>query len=154
MAGIGFSLSSGEVPTGTAAKTILQLTAAANHAVMVKGWGVSFQGVTNNADPILCQLIRQTSAGTGGSSVTLQKINPDDSETLEASGQKGPSGIWTAEPSDASAVLDEVLVHPQAGREVYFPLTDPIKVPGSGRLGIKVTAGASVDCVATMKCEE
>lgn len=154
MAGVRIALVTPEVATGTAAKTIAQLVAAANHRVLVDKWHVSFQGITAADPPVFVRVLRQTTAGTGGTANNPVKLNSSDDETLQTTGQRGPAGAWGAEPT-ADAVLWSGEVHPQGGaREVSLPFGREWVVPGGGRLGIEVTASRNISCVAGFEGQE
>lgn len=141
------------VATGTSAKTILQVVAAANHAVRIDEISIAFQGQTNTAAPIQVDYIRQTNAGTLGTSTSTIKKDPSDwGETMQTSILDGGTG-YSAEPS-AGDILRTEFVHPQQGYTWQAPYGREIKISGGGRLGIRVTAGASVNCVVTVYGEE
>lgn len=147
MAGILCMAVTAEVATGTSEKTVLQLAAPANQRVKLLRWGISFDGVSPVAEPIIVRLLRQTTAGTMTSltPVALGVVT----ETLQATAQH----TATVEPT-AGAVLDRVEVHPQTGFEVIFPLGQEVLIPGGGRLGIEVLSAASVNAVAKLMYEE
>jgi len=136
------------VATGTSAKTMIQLIAAANHAIKITEFGVSFNGVNNTHEPILVDLLRQTTAGTM-SSLTLVKADDSGGDTLDTTAQH----TATAEPT-GSDVLRSLYVHPQTGAVV--PVTDdaPIIVGAGDRLGLRVTAANDVSCAAHIAFEE
>ena len=148
MAGIRAIAQTAKVVTGTSAKTVLQLVAPANQRLLVKEWSLSFDGTSNSATPILVRVLRQTDAGTM-SALSPVKDNSSDAETLQSSAQH----TATVEPS-AGNVLASEQVHPQGGYTWQAPFGGDIVVPGGTRLGIEVTAGASVDVVARMVYEE
>ena len=72
--------------TGTALKTIKQISAAANQRVKIAEWDVSFNGTSNTTAPTLVEILRQTSAGTGLGAATFQKMNNSDQETIQSTG--------------------------------------------------------------------
>jgi hypothetical protein len=148
MAGILASAQTAEVETGTSLKTILQIIAAANHRIKIKEISVSFTGTSNTAAPILVQVCRNTDAGTL-SSLTPQKLNPADDETLQTTA----AHTATAEPTIGVEVMGEN-VHPQGGFVWQAPFGGEIQVIGGARLGIAVTAAASVNCKARFVFEE
>ena len=156
MAGVRFVASSGEIDTGTAAKTILQLSAAGNHRALVDELSVQFGGVSNTDEPVLVRLVRQTSAGTGGTAGTVHKANPGDAETVQTQATVGPaSAAWTGEPTDAGQLaLPEWKIHPQSGLVWQAPLDQPVVVPGSGRIGVVVTSAVDVPVVVGMRGSE
>lgn len=153
MAGVKFKVVTPAVPTGTAAKTILLITAAANHRVLIKGFNIAFQGVTNTDAPILVRLAHYSDDGTDGVTNTPIKVNTSDSESIEATALQGPSGTWTVEPT-ISETFWRTYIHPQQSHREWFPFGEEIVVPGGESFGIAVTAGVSVNCVACLDAEE
>ena len=148
MSGVRFSAQTAEIATGTDPKTLLQLLAAANHRVVIKEWSISFKGTSNSASPIPVRILKQTTAGTM-SALTLVKINKDDDETLQVTGQHTAS----AEPT-AGDVLMTVLVHPQVGYTWQAPFGGELILTGAEYLGIEIHAAANVNCVAGFIGEE
>jgi len=148
MAGVGFIAKTAEIATGVALKTLLQVVAAANHAVLVKEWSISFKGVSTTGTPILVEFLRQTTAGTM-TALTLVKDPDDTDETLQATAQH----TATVEPT-AGDVLDTKLVHPQTGYTWQAPFGGMKKIGGGDRMALRVTADASINAVASMVCEE
>lgn len=148
MALVKFRLVTSAVATGTALKTLAQLIAASNHAIRVNSIEVSFQGTSNTDAPIKVSVARQSTAGT--MSALTPKKDPDDSdETLQATAQENAS----AEPTTGDEI-DGRYVHPQTGAAATYRYDHPIKIGGGDRLGIRVTAGVSVNAIVTMHCEE
>lgn len=140
----------GEIALSAAtAKTILQLVAAANHKVAVKGFSVSFDGTSVTAEPVQVDLIRQTSAGSGGTAATPY-AEDTSSETVQTTAVKG----CTSEPTGTTIILRRYDVHPQTGFEVRFNSDDEIVLAGGGRLGIRCTAPATVNALAHFSFEE
>lgn len=130
------------------AKTVLQLVAAANHRVQVLEWSVAFDGTSTTAEPVLVELLRQTTAGTM-SALTPVKMDDSLSETLQTTAQH----TATAEPT-AGDVLRRIEVHPQQGFVQEFGLGNEIIVGGGDRVGIRCTAPAVVNVVAGIRfCE-
>src|SRR5262245_33656263 len=115
MAGVRFKGVTGQIATGTSAKTLAQIVAAANHGVLLEEVSISFDGTSNTATPIKVDILRQTTAGTM-SALTLVKDPDDTDETLQTTAQH----TATAEPT-ASDVLATEHVHPQQGYTWYFP---------------------------------
>ncbi len=144
MSAIHGSANTAEVALAAAtAKTVLQLVAAANHRVKVKSWGVSFDGISETAAPVVVELLRQTDAGTM-SALTPQKTRPA-SETLQTTAQH----TATAEPA-GTTVVDSMEVHPQGG---YEKVCD-YEIGGGERFGIRCTAPAIVNVIGKMDFEE
>ena len=148
MAGVKAVAQTGEIATGTSAKTLLQLIAATNQRVKIKEFSVSFKGTSNTAAPIKVALVRQTDAGTM-SALSPVKMNEADDETLQTTAQH----TATAEPTGSTEVMGEE-VHPQSGYTWQAPFGGEIVVKGGNRLGLVVTAGADVNAKARFVFEE
>jgi hypothetical protein len=148
MAGIGFMAVTGEIATGTSAKTLVQVVAASNHRILIRELSVSFQGTNNAHPPIKVDVMRQTDAGTT-SALTPVKLNSGDGETLQTTARH----TATVEPSAGDVIMSE-LVHPQTGFIWQAPFGGEIPVVGGGRLAIRVTASNDVDAIARMVGEE
>lgn len=152
MAGVkGVLTTEGPIATTTSPKTILQLAAADNHRLQMGTFSCSFAGTTPNDGRILVELLFQTSAGTM-SAATVQKRNPSDTETLQAVGQKNATG----EPT-SGGIIRQYYIDPEWGyTEINRDISD-IQIPGGSpvsRLGLRVTAGTSINMVAFMDYEE
>ena len=131
------------------ARTVLQLVAASNHRVKVPEWGVSFDGASNTAVPVLVELVRQSSAGSGSGAITLSKADESTDETLQTTSIDG----CTSEPTGTEVVHAE-LVHPQAGYTWQSQFGGELLIKGGTRLGIRCTAPAGVNVKARFTLEE
>ena len=136
------------IATGTSVKTLMQLVAAANHAIKITEISISFDGTNNTHEPILVEILRQTDAGTM-TSLTLVKADDSIADSLDTTGQH----TATAEPT-AGDILWAAKIHPQTG--VVYPLGDgnPIAVGAGDRLGVRATAANDVDAAVVMAFEE
>ena len=149
MAGVGFSLQTAQIATGTAKKTLVQAIAAANHALKIREVSCSFKGVSNTDPPILVEVRRQTTAGTMSALTPVKSPNDDSAETLQVTGLH----TSTADPTDGDLLKSE-LVHPQASFLWQPRFGEDIKVGGGDRLAIVVTASVDVNAVARIEGEE
>lgn len=147
MAGIVAVATAANVASGTSKKTILQLLAPTNQRLLIRRWSLFCQGISGTAEPVLVQLLRQTTAGTM-TAVTEVKLDAG-SETLQGSAQH----TATVEPTD-SDVYETKFIHPQSGYEKIYPPDSKIPIPGGERVAIAVTAGATVDVTAEIEWEE
>lgn len=129
------------------AKTVAQLIAPANTILAVNGAWVSFDGISNTAEPALVEILTQTTAGTM-TARTPQKTK-DTSTALGATGGVNAS----AEPT-AGNVLKTFHVHPQAGVIIPLDFDKEIEIAGGARLGMRITAPAAVNCLAGFEGEE
>ncbi len=140
----------GEVALAAAtAKTVLQIVAATNTRIAVKGFSISFDGVSATAEPVQVDIVKQTDAGTSSAGTPVKEQLGLGSETIQTTSRK----TITVEPTTTD-VLRRYEVHPQSGREVRFGLDDEIILAGGTRLGIRCTAPATVNCVAHISVEE
>lgn len=133
---------------GATVKTVLQLVAAAGVRLAVQSIMVSFDGISNTAEPVQIRVRRQTTAGTATARAPLKK-DSDLATALQATGQEN----FTVEPTQ-SDILAAFHIHPQAGAQIPLPLPGEIIVPGAARLGLEIIAPAAVNCLATIEGEE
>ena len=148
MSGVRFAVTTAEIAlTAATAKTVLQIVAAANHRIHIQSWGFWFDGVSTTAEPVQARLLKQTTAGTM-SAATPVKVGTYD-ETLQVTAQH----TATAEPtaSDVYAVKE---IHPQQGYQEIRPLGREWIIPGGTRLGLELTAPATVNVRVEIEGEE
>ena len=149
MAGVFFTMRTGEVSlVATTAKTIWEMTAAANQRVLLHSISVMFKGTTVSNEPVTIQLTRFAVTGTGTAG-TAQKVDPDYSETIQTTWKYND----TVEPA-SQTVLDEWFIHPQSGLIYPLPFDRLWPVPGGDLVGIRCTADDAVTVGATFLAEE
>lgn len=151
MAGVFFTITTESEVALVAAteKTVLQIRAATNHRVLLKEWSVSFDGVSNTAQPVEVEL-RRTSADGTLTAATEQKVNEGDNETIQATGHINA----TAEPTTKTETVKAVNVHPQIGYTWQAPYGGEIVVIGGNAIALIMTAPAAVNCWVDMTLEE
>lgn len=147
MAGIIYTVSTGEQALSAAPTTAVQATAAANQRLKIHGFSVGFNGTSATAEPVAVRLLRQSTAGT--MSAGAARVINGAAETPQAT----VTIVSTTNPT-AGDVLFETLVHPQGGFNILFPPELMPQVPAGGRVGIELTAPATVDARTTMIIEE
>lgn len=149
MARNGFTLiTPAEVALSAATvKTVAQVIAATNVIAAVTGLEITFDGISNTEAPVNVEILRQTTAGTMTSQTP--KKTKDTSTALGVTGSYNA----TAEPT-AGDILKVFHIHPQAGVTMPLQLENEIEIPGGGRLGVRVTAPAAVNCLLTITGEE
>ncbi len=149
MAKAGYTATTGAaVSTGTALKTILTVIAPAQFGVDLKKIRLAFDGVTASAVPILVELWRFTTDGTGTSGTVNQiygkTITPGFTTKYN----------YTAEPTGLTGPLDQWLQDPNKGVVIYdWPLGDTPDTAVSEGFALRTTAPATVNCRAAMYCE-
>lgn len=133
-----------------ATETLIQLVAAVNHAIRITEASIGFQGTSTTAEPIKCELIRQTSAGTSVA-LTIREADDANSDTFDTIALQD----FTAEPTDAGDIIRSWNVHPQTGVIYPPPERDDIMLAAGGRIGLRVVGpGAAVDVEAYIAFEE
>jgi hypothetical protein len=145
MAGVYFKASTGKQAYSTSTKTMIQIFAASNHRCKGVYFDVTCNGgsATDNTD--LFEVLTQSTAGTG-TSLTLQKYNSEDGETIQTTAAR----THTVEPT-AGNVIDSQLIHPFNGKHRFGPYV----VPGGTRLGVRVnTSAVGANCNINVTGEE
>lgn len=137
--------------TAATLKTVIQVATPSTTDIRVVGWGVSFDGVSGTATPVIAHLIDCDNACTGGTSLTpVSWGNPGSAASLCVGGTALTMYNAGAEVSPTTAVrmLDAQLVHPQAGYGVYFPeVRVQPRVAASRFLRIRCNAPANVNVI-------
>lgn len=147
MAGINLIANSGgQAVASSTAETVLQITAAANHRVVLKGFSVTVAGTV--AVDMTVRVLRQTTAGTAGTtSGLICKTDPTMSETIQTSAATN----FSAEPTAGDVLQYKKL---QGAYEKYIPFAQEIHVPGGTRIGLEVTALSAATVAAEFYFEE
>lgn len=149
MAGVFFTMNTGEISlTGASAKTIWEMTAAANHRILIHELSIMFKGTAVGNEPVTIELTRFATTGTGTAG-TSQKVDPDYSETLQATWKYND----TVEPASQTA-LRTWYIHPQSGIIYPLPFDRLIPIPGADLIGIRCTADDAVTVGALILAEE
>jgi hypothetical protein len=149
MSGVGFYMTTGEVALSAAtAKTVIEVTAAANHRAVIKKIHLWFKGVSVTDESVTVDLIRIATTGTG-SAGTPVKRDPDMPETLAVDFKH----TFTVEPTGVT-VLETFSIHPQSGYAEVLPIEWPIPIPGGDLWGIRCTADNAVSVIANVLGEE
>lgn len=150
MAGLQFHANTPDISlTAATAKTVVQIVAASNHRVLVKGIEVSFAGTSATDTPVLVEWVKQTTAGTM-TSLTLDKHDPSYDETLQTTAQH----TATVEPTTTALVRWSKRIHPQNAQLILFPPGFELIVPGGERRGLLCTAAANQTVCVHLICEE
>lgn len=138
-----FSVSiTAEALAAGATETLLQVVASASRGVDIVRWGISFNGTSATDPPVRVELLRLTSAGTSSAFTPVRYDLSDDPGLATA------RTSHTAEPAYTD-ILEPYQVTPYGGLLVmqYAP-DERIRVPPSGRLGIRCLSAAAVNATA------
>lgn len=132
------------------AKTVLSVVCASAAPIRIVEFGVSFDGVAADAEPVTVELCSSTQAGAGTSTSQSPVQMRGPTRTVQASGARN----FTAEPTTLTC-LKRWLVHPQTGIEMQYPLgREPEQVVTADALCLRVTAPAAVNCQGYIEFEE
>ncbi len=112
-------------------ETLLQILAGSSNPISIRGIRFTTKGTDALGEPILLQLLRQTTAGTA-SSATIAKTN-GTTATIQATAQK----TFTAEPT-ASDIVRMWEVHPAGGGVDLWIPPGVIEVNGAARIALRV----------------
>jgi hypothetical protein len=142
------------ITSGTARKTLVQVAAGAQDKATVVAFSFSFDGTSATATPVLVELARQTTAGTGGVSGTIKKANEDAGNSASTL-LTGPTGaVWTAEPTTTDVLWHGRFTPVGFGGYFEFPPSREYRTDLSGRLALLVTAAAAVGVAGEIRWED
>ena len=144
----GVLATTAEVALTTSLKTVLTIFNAADRRTAIRGFSVSFDGVSSTAGGAEVTLVIHSSSGT----FSAGTISRDFRGTTEAFGSSGQFNA-SAEPS-ITAILRSYDVNQMTGYERAFAQDEEIELAGGERFGIQVRASSAVNCHAFMNLEE
>ena len=132
------------------AKTVLQVATPATLRAVVREMQVSFDGVTASAVPGLVELLLQTTAGTASANTPAPHDAAAPASLVTASQNA------TVEPT-AGTVIRRFRISPYGGLLIArfdgLDGMEPIRLPVSGRLGLRCTFAAIVNVNASLTFE-
>jgi hypothetical protein len=146
------------IASGTAIKTLCQVALATTspRAKLIE-WSVSFDGTNASAAPVLIQLNRQTTAGTGGVANTMAPRDTSEGATAANAGFTALNGIlaapWTAEPTAGTIIYNERYTPVGLGPAWQYPPGREFIIPNNTRLAIVITSAVTVGCSGHMAIE-
>jgi hypothetical protein len=128
------------------AKTVLQVATPAGTDLIVLGWGVSFDGTSGTAVPVVCQLIDTDVAATVTALTPELWGNSLQAASLCVGGVSATGYNASVEGTITSPrQFDAQFVHPQAGYGVWFGEGIRPRVASSRFLRVRCQAPAAVD---------
>jgi len=131
-------------------KTVLQVGVPGTTDIRIIGWGVSFDGASSAAVPVICHLMQTDVAASAGTSLTPDQWGNDLATASLCVGGTAATGYNFGTENTITGtprIFDSQHVHPQAGYGVFFPeVRWQPKVPVSKfvRLRCKAPAGVNV----------
>ncbi len=136
-------------------KTVLQVATPSGSDIRLNGWGVSFDGISGTAIPVICQLIDGDVAASSGTSLTPDLWDTGYPASSCVGGAAltgynfGTEGVMTT-----VRAIDSQHVHPQAGYAVWWPEAHRPRVTVSRFLRIRCKAPAGVNVIPWVAWQE
>lgn len=133
------------------AKTVLQVNVPSAQDIRLLGWGLSFDGASGTAVPVICQLIEGDVAASVGTSLTPDLWGNAIAPASVCIGGAALTGYNFGTEGTMTVVreIDAQHVHPQSGYGVFWPTpeTQPkCGAPAAARfLRVRCTAAAIVN---------
>lgn len=137
-----------EVAFTTSLKTAASITTPANQRVAIRGFGVSFDGVSSTAGAAEVILTIHSTSGSF-TAATLSKGLRGTTEALNSSGNFNAS----VEPV-VSVYLKSYEINQMTGYERAFAQDEEIELAGGERFGILVRASSAVNGHVFIDAEE
>lgn len=144
------------VTTGTAIKTLMQLSTPSTARIKVIGWGISFDG-SAAATPIKVELVETDVAATvtAFAAGDIVKYDTGDPATLLTLGTANSGYTGSAEgTTTVTREFDVQLIAPTNQYIYQFPLGQEPIVAISKFLRIRVTAGTAVNAYCWINWQE
>jgi hypothetical protein len=126
---------------------------AANGLIRVTALGISFDGISATAEPVLVELCSSSEATAGSGATTSAPVQVrGPTRAVQATGKVD---FPNATPPTVLNAWHEWLVHPQSGITIQFPFgREPEQTTTADALCLRVTAPQAVNCRAWMEFEE
>lgn len=144
-----------KVTTGTAIKTLLQLSTPSTRQITVLAWGISFDG-TVAATPGICELIQTDVAATVTAHVAAGLVSADGvaaSSLTLGTANTGYTG--SAEGTiTATRVFDAQLIMPTSQYIYQFMPDERPVIPVSKFLRVRVTFGTAINSLTWIRWSE
>jgi hypothetical protein len=139
--------------TAATTKTVLQVATPSTTDIRIFGWGVSFDGASGSAVPVICQLLQTDVAASGLTSLTPDLWGHDQAPAslcIGGAALTGHGGGVTPTEGTITAVraFDSEHVHPQSGYGIIWQaeIHQP-RVPVSKFVRIRCKAPANVNVI-------
>lgn len=130
-------------------KTVLQVATPSTTDIRLLGWGVSFDGASGTAVPVICHIIETDVAATVTSLTPDTWGNPLQPASLCVGGTAATGYNASAEGTITTVrIFDSQHVHPQSGYSVWWgDARDQPRVNVSKFLRIRCKAPAGVNVI-------
>ena len=137
--------------TAATAKTVLNIINASNSLIRIVEIGVSFDGVTSTAVPVVVELCKSTQAGAGTSTSHTIVQGRGPTRTVQATAARN----YTAEPTVLTAYKRWLVPAFMGLVVIQFPLgREPEIITSANAYALRCTAPAAVNFQGYMEFEE
>lgn len=152
MAAVLCHVNSGEVAlVASTAKSLLQIKAAANQRVLVKGIKIMGKQAAGGTDAVVKVRMTRSTANFGTfTGATPAKNDPNDGETIQTTCGSNAT-VEPTTPTDGGLWWE---VQPQSGVIEFIPPGMEIKVPGGQAVQFEATSTGTPTLVVTASFEE
>lgn len=152
MAGVLAHVNSAEVAlVASTAKTVLQIKAATNQRVLIKGLKLFGKQAAGGTDAVVkVRMTRSTASFGTGTAATPGKNDPNDGETIQTT----CAGNFTVEPTSPTDSGLWWELQPQSGIEEFIPPGMEIKIPGGQSVNFEMTSTGTPTVLLTASFEE
>jgi len=157
MAGLEFTAwTTGEIAVSTTGEDIIMLiTAPANQGVIIKSWGLFFDGTTATEAGVLCRLVELTGTITGGVAGQKSDNNMMSAATVQTTvTSENTAGTSFTAQGTAGDLFGQWSIHPQTGHGEFRTLDTRILVAGGSTVALTGRASAAVNVTGGLICEE
>lgn len=136
-------------------KTVIQVATPSTTDLKVIFWGISFDGVSATAVPVLVDLTEVDVAATVTSLTPTKDHDPNAPASLCVGGTSATGYNASAEGSiGSSRIFEAHLIPPTSGGMLQLPLSREHGVAPSKFLRFRVLAPAAVNCMPVLAWEE
>lgn len=137
-------------------KTVIQVATPSTTDIRILGWGVSFDGASGTAVPVICSLMDTAVAATVTAFTPDLWGNIQAQASLCVSGTAATGYNATVEGTITGTprLIDAQHVHPQTGYGVWFPEGRQPRISVSAFLRIRCKAPAIVNVIPWVVWDE
>jgi hypothetical protein len=152
MASVYSATTEAEEALGAAtAETVIALHSTAVCKPRIIEWGVTFDGTSATAEPVVVDIVRITAADGTSSAATEMAWDPDNPTANSTA-----THSYTVEPTKTATPLAKYNVPPTSGMVMQYPLGRELVLDSAttSAVGIVCTAPAAVNVAAYLVWEE
>lgn len=147
-----------EIATLTALATMLQVATPSSTGIELRGWGISFKGVTPADPPIMAYLLDCDVGMSAAAALTPDVVRPANAPASACVGGTGATAVHDGAVTEgtitASRMLDAQEIHPQNGYGLWWPSDSRPDIAVSRFVRLRVVASVSISCLPWIAWDE